>query len=233
VSAHNIQNLHIHNNTWVGLGTEEPSYSIHGVGFRDGSTGSVKNNIFTQIIAPYWHDESSSYENGYNLTFECRDEPGPSAPTDWIDVDPLFINPAAILGPDGLTWTLDDGLHLQAGSPAIDGGEGGTFIGAYAFRPDLQLGGRPADQAIHLTWEVRPTLPATTTWTLTYEGPAETEPLPITGIPEPTRTYTLTGLTNFEWYTVTLTSVGTSPVLSDTLLIMPTDQLLYLPLLNR
>lgn len=233
IAAHNIQNLRVFNNTWFGLGIEDPTYSIHGVGFRDGTTGEIKNNIFTRIIAPYWHDESSSYENGNNLIFECRDEPGPSAPTDLIDVDPRFLNSADILGPDGLAWTLDDGLHLQFGSPAINGGENGSFIGAYAFVPDLQLNAQPADQTIYLTWEVRPTLLTSTTWTIAYTGPPGTEPLPIVGLPEPTRSYTLTGLTNGEWYTVTLTSVGATPVLSDTLTVMPTDRFQFLPLISR
>lgn len=233
VAAHNIQNLQVYNNTWVGLGTEEPNYTIHGVGFRDGTTGVVKNNIFTKITAPYWHDETSSYTNGYNLTFECRDEPGPSALSDLLDVDPRFENPSAIFGPDGTAWTADDGLQLQPGSPAIHGGQEGTFIGAYPFVPALRLTGMPANGEIYLSWEVRDSLPTTTTWTITYDGPAGDEPSPITALSEPTRAYPLTGLTNYAWYSITLSTSGVTPPLSDTIHLMPTDRLVYLPVIMR
>ncbi|MFZ6028738.1 MAG: hypothetical protein ACOYYS_13565 [Chloroflexota bacterium] len=231
VCADNIQNLQVYNNTWVGLGTEEPNVTIHGVGFRNGTSGAVKNNIFTQITAPYWRDTASSYTNGYNLTFACRDEPSPSALSDLLDTDPLFENPADILGPDGLAWTNDDGLRLQAGSPAIDGGQGGTFIGAYPFVPALRLVGAPGDGEVYLAWQVRDSLPATTTWTIRYDGPAGDEPSPVTGIAEATRAYTLTGLTNGEWYTLTL---QTDPAqLAATISVMPVDRFVYLPLARR
>ena len=55
--------------------------------------------------------------------------------------------------------------------------------------------------------------------------------LPITGIISPTRAYTLTGLTNYVWYTVTLNSIlGSTPFLTDTVTVMPTDVFVYLPL---
>ena len=43
-----------------------------------------------------------------------------------IDADPLFLNPSDPGGPDDLFGTPDDGLRLQAGSPAI--GEGDVFL---------------------------------------------------------------------------------------------------------
>ena len=231
VCAHNIRDLYVKNNTWVGTGTGDPGTS-HGVGFRFGSTGTVKNNIFTQIRAPYWSDNESAYESGHNLTFECRDDPGPSSPTDLLDTDPIFQQPADIPGPDGVLWTFDDGLQLQAGSPAIDGGEGGTFIGAYEFVPRLRLTGVPGDGLIHLNWHVNTTLPVTTSWAIDYYA----EPTNVLTTTEPlstTRSHTLTGLTNYEWYTVTLTAIGTEPVLSDTVRAMPTDRFIYFPLLMR
>jgi hypothetical protein len=103
-------------------------------------------------------------------------------------------------------------------------------IGAVEIVPALTLQGTPDDQAIHLNWEVDTTLPATTTWTITYDGPAGDETSPIEGLPGETRAYTLTGLTNYEWYEITLTTVGSTPVLSDTISLMPTDIWLYLPL---
>jgi hypothetical protein len=36
-----------------------------------------------------------------------------------LDADPLFVAPMNLIGPDGIHGTADDGLRLQAGSPAI------------------------------------------------------------------------------------------------------------------
>ena len=57
-------------------------------------------------------------------------------------VDPLFVNPNDIVGPDGIPFTEDDGLRLQAGSPAIDAGENAVDMGAYAFMSAPQLPSR-------------------------------------------------------------------------------------------
>ncbi len=40
-----------------------------------------------------------------------------------IDVNPMFVNAANPAGPDGIYRTADDGLRLQAGSPAINTGD--------------------------------------------------------------------------------------------------------------
>jgi len=40
-----------------------------------------------------------------------------------IDVNPMFVNSANPAGPDGIYRTADDGLRLQAGSPAINTGD--------------------------------------------------------------------------------------------------------------
>jgi hypothetical protein len=90
----------------------------------------------------------------------------------------------------------------------------------------LTLTGIPADQAIHLAWEVKGTLPVTSTWEIAYDG----QPSPITGLPAPARAYTLTGLTNYTWYVITLTnSVDSTPFLTGTVRVMPTDIFVHLP----
>ena len=135
-------------------------------------------------------------------------------------------------------------FNLRAGSPAIDAGAlipgidddyYGTApdIGAFEFTPALLLYGAPADQAIHLTWEVDTTLPATTTWRINYYAiPANV--LTATNPLSTTRAYTLTGLTNYAWYTVTLNAlVDTTVLLSDTVQVMPTDISVYLPFVLR
>jgi hypothetical protein len=47
------------------------------------------------------------------------------------------------------------------------------------------------------------------------------------------RDYPLTGLSNYAWYTITLSAAGTDPLLSATVRVMPTDILVYLPLILR
>ncbi|MFZ6028754.1 MAG: hypothetical protein ACOYYS_13645 [Chloroflexota bacterium] len=103
---------------------------------------------------------------------------------------------------------------------------------AQAGQPGLRLWGTPGDRAIRLGWEVNNlTLPVTTTWTIRYEGTPGNEASPITAIHQAARSYTLTGLSNHEWYTITL---STEPILlSETIRIMPSDRLLYLPLARR
>ena len=123
-----------------------------------------------------------------------------------------------------LTWTLNQGISLAYEGAAPD-------LGAYEFEPRLELHGVPGDQAIYLSWTVNVTLPATTTWTIAYDGPAGVPPSPIIGLAEPTRAYTLTSLINYTWYTVTLTT--DSPLLTDTVTVMPTDHLVYLPLVAK
>jgi hypothetical protein len=139
----------------------------------------------------------------------------------------------------------------SAGSPALDTSDAshapaedilghprpfglGSDIGAYEFVPALDLLGTAADQTIYLTWSVNATLPVTSTWRIDYAGPAGNQPSPITNIVGPARAYTLTGLTNYAWYTVTLQAMldGT-PLLSDTTRAMPTDRVVYLPMLLK
>jgi hypothetical protein len=99
---------------------------------------------------------------------------------------------------------------------------------------DLHLSGTPGDRTIHLNWAVRTLLPATTTWRIAYYSETVTAPLSVSGIVSPTRSYVLSGLTNYTWYTVTLSAMGdAAPIVSDTVRVMPTDRFTYLPLLFR
>lgn len=99
---------------------------------------------------------------------------------------------------------------------------------------ELSLHGMRGDQAIYLTWEVIASLPVTSTWTIEYGSPLNDPPLQISGLAEPTRAYTLTGLTNYALYAVTLNAMlGSTPFLTDTVTVMPTDHFLLLPLLVK
>jgi hypothetical protein len=119
-----IINCFVENNTFY-----------RGIGFRRSkseapnpvnATGIVKNNIF-MAGASYHKEDGCSYDNGYNLLYPAQAVDS----TDISGVDPLFVNPSNIIGPDGLPFTADDGLRLKADSPAIGKGENRVNIGAY------------------------------------------------------------------------------------------------------
>jgi hypothetical protein len=126
-----------------------------------------------------------------------------------------------------LTWTQNQGISLSYEGDAPD-------AGAYEIAPQLELHAAPADESIHLNWSVNVTLPITATWRITYEGLPGDQPSPITGLLEPTRVYTLTGLANYSWYTITLDAMlGITPFLTDTVSVMPTDIFVFLPLVSK
>jgi hypothetical protein len=101
-------------------------------------------------------------------------------------------------------------------------------------RDDLELWGLRDDQVIHLSWRVNNvTLPTTSTWRIDYTSETGTVLFPPISIPTNTvRSHTLTGLTNYVWYTVTLNAMlDASPILTDSVRVMPTDRFIYLPLI--
>jgi hypothetical protein len=124
-----------------------------------------------------------------------------------------------------ISWTTDPDAWEAARAELADIIEGGNLV----------LHGTPRDQAIHLTWEVYGTLPSTSTWQIDYTSETGTVLLPPISIPTNTvRSYTLTGLTNYVWYSVTLNGmVDATPILTDTVRVMPTNIFVYLPLILR
>lgn len=68
------------------------------------------------------------------------------------------------------------------------------------------------------------------TWTQ-----ADTTRVSISGWTTDTlRAYTLPGLTNYVWYTVTLDAMlDGAPFLTDTVQVMPTDRFVYLPVVQK
>jgi hypothetical protein len=227
--VHQIQNVTAVHNVFANI-------QYHGIGFRDGASGVVYNNIFYNAGSNYWAADGGSLQGSHNILFSTDGAIDPADfPHDLVNSDPLFANPAG------------DDYHIPASSPAVDAGldagvrldlegtprpqEGGFDIGAYEFAPLLVLHGSPANTAIHLAWSVNVTMPITSTWTIDYEGLPGDQAPPITGIPGGARSYTLTGLANYTWYTVTLNS--DPPMLSDAVAVMPTDRSLFLPLVSQ
>jgi hypothetical protein len=230
--VHQIHNVTVFHNVFADI-------QYHGIGFRDGATGVVRNNIFYNAGSNYWASDGGLVQGSYNILYTTEGQISPDDfPDDLVNIDPLLVDPTA------------DDYHIQSGSPAIDSGlnvgvttdlEGtprpqgsGYDIGAYEFTPALELWGISSDQTIYLGWHVNITLPLTTTWTISYTGPPGDLPSPITGLPEITRAYTLTGMTNYVPYTVTLNAMlDSTPYLTDTVTLIPTDNFLYLPFMYK
>jgi hypothetical protein len=98
----------------------------------------------------------------------------------------------------------------------------------------VSLTGRPGDRVAYLAWDVHATVPPTTTWRIDYPSRGGTAHVPVTGLISTTRAYTLTGLSNYAWYTVTLNGLlDSASLFSDTVMVMPTDIAVYLPLVQR
>lgn len=106
------------------------------------------------------------------------------------------------------------------------------FEGKSCLRKDaLELHGFPLNQGVKLSWNVNGTFPIPTTWRIDYTGPSGDQPSPITNIPSSTRQFSLTGLTNYTFYLITLT---TDPLwLSDSVTVMPTDHFFFLPVISK
>lgn len=227
--VHQIRNVTAVHNVFADI-------RYHGIGFRNGATGVVRNNIFYNAGSNYWASEGGSVVGSHNILYRTAGGLDPAGfPNDLVNVNPLLVDPAA------------DDYQLRSRSPAIDAGmnvgvatdlEGafrpqgkGYDIGAYEFTPALTLRRSIASETIDLAWTANVTVPVTTTWTIDYLGPPGDDLSPITGIPADTRSYVLAGLTNYAWYTVTLTT--DPPWLAATTTAMPTDRIVYLPVVCR
>ncbi len=147
----------------------------------------------------------------------------------WRDIDALKIERIWMNVYHGGTAAVPQDVHLYIDNVVI----ANRYIGPLA-PASLVLGGVPADQAIHLHWTTNTTIPLTTTWMLSYQGPPGDQPSPLTGIPYDTRATSLTGLTNYAPYTITLNAMAAgSPYLTDTLTLMPSNMVARLPLILK
>ncbi|MBN1812597.1 MAG: hypothetical protein JXA14_12230 [Anaerolineae bacterium] len=108
------------------------------------------------------------------------------------------------------------------------------YVYPHPLTKELVLTGAPGDRTARLNWTVKAVLPVTVTWHVDYYTTALTAPFTATSPLSATRAYTLTGLTNYQLYTVTLNAVlDATPILTDTVCVMPTDKFEHLPLVLR
>lgn len=126
-----------------------------------------------------------------------------------------------------ITWGSQDWVTYDYANSRPD-------MGAYEFVPVLTLQGIPANEAVYLAWELNDELPAGSSWHVEYAGPAGDQPSPITDIPLSSGSFALSGLENYEFYTITLSAmVDGESLLEATISIMPTDIFVFLPLTQK
>lgn len=99
----------------------------------------------------------------------------------------------------------------------------------------LSANGVPGDRLIRVSWQASASLPLTSTWRITYQGPTGDQSSPISNLPHATTSYTLTGLTNYAVYTITVAAMNsTTPIVTAApIVLMPSDRWCYLPVVLR
>jgi hypothetical protein len=143
----------------------------------------------------------------------------------WRDIDSLKIERIWMNVYHGGTAPVQQDVHLYIDNVVI----AKQYIGPMA-PSQLSLNAMPGNQATHLNWTVNDTIPVTSTWRISYSGPTGDQPSPISNILNPTRAYTLTGLANYNTYSITLNAMlNDTPFLTDTVVAMPSDLLSFMP----
>jgi hypothetical protein len=235
----------IYNNVFIGMhqginlwNTDAQAKVHHNVFYDIGDSGvrgsvasiEARNNIFA-LDANATALNLNNVTASHNLFLRQTQVTGNNA----VVGDPQFVNAAS------------KDFHLQPGSPAIDAGVvvpgidrdtedhariGLPDIGAYEFQPALRLFGQARSHTLQLTWTLNVTPPVTSTWRITYYS--QTAPITINNLVSPTRAYELNSLTNYTWYTVTVQAMlNATPLYTDTIKLLPTDRLVYLPVVVK
>jgi hypothetical protein len=125
-----IPNVEIKNNTFYGI-TYGVMWSTNR--YMAGTNGVFMNNICYNTGFGYSMPAPQGGTGNYNLVYQGS---GYSVgPNDVYGVDPLFVDSANPLGPDGIPWTNDDGFRLQLTSDARTVGEGKVEVGAFGDSP--------------------------------------------------------------------------------------------------
>jgi hypothetical protein len=218
------ESFELDNNLYWNGGEELPYDSGEEINYTDDTNRIVGDPLLSDqagLVLPRWDQSAGQFADGSTSIRQAFERlvafyGAPAADSPVIDAaDPSQAPVEDILGNHRPAGALPD-------------------VGAYEFVPQLVLHGAPADQAIRLSWTVNTVLPATSTWRIDYRSQSGTLYTPVTGIISPTRAHTLTGLTNYIWYTVTLRAmVDSTSFLSDTIQTMPTGTFVYLPVVLR
>ncbi|WP_420645620.1 hypothetical protein [Candidatus Leptofilum sp.] len=207
------------NNLYWNGGTAVPTDSGELINYTDDSNRLVADPLLPGqggLILPRWN--GSQFADGS------------------ATIADVFTNLVTLYGtPSGSSPVVDAADLANAPTEDILGnGRTNPDIGAVEIIPQLQLFGSPNDQTIVLNWQVNTPVDPGTTWQISYSGPAGDQPSPIIGLAQGTRSFVLTGLTNYTTYDITLNAmVSGSPVLTDTISIFPTDLLTYLPVVQK
>lgn len=223
-------------NTFADNGTGLGLYEAHDHPGLGGGRATVVNTIL------WGNGQAISLDPLSTVTVTYSDVEGGWLGQGNLDADPSFR-------------AVDD-YHLSPGSPVINAGrdEGiavdldglprlvgrAPDMGAYERQSLLNLSAWPGDGQIHLAWQATASDSALASFAISYTvgpggGPAD-QPSPITGLPTTTWAYTLTGVTNYAWYTVAVEGwdADGSPLLrSNPVAVIPTDLYVYLPLILR
>lgn len=103
--------------------------------------------------------------------------------------------------------------------------------GAYQSQPALAVTGRSADGYAEIAWDCDCELPGDATWVVDYTGNIETSTAEMGNLPLDTRTVQIDGLTNYEYYSVTVSAVSAEGEIlySNTVTVLPTNMSIYLP----
>ena len=220
--GNNTTNLTFDNNLFWNNGNPFPTSSESIIEVSDDANRVIGNPLLgnqSGLVLPRWvpgsnnfNDGSTSIQQAFERLVRLYGVPANTSPA--VDGgDPTYAPTEDILGQSRLNGTLPD-------------------IGAYEL-PSLT--GVVGDKTIRLTWKSNPNISPSATWQISYIGPVGNPPSPVTSIISPTRIYTLTGLTNYVPYSVTLKlMVSGTPVFTyNTVSFTPTDRFVYLPVIIK
>ncbi|MCC5842312.1 MAG: right-handed parallel beta-helix repeat-containing protein, partial [Opitutales bacterium] len=128
----------VHNSTFFNNNADEGAAIAWSYGWAGNETSLIHNSIFwgntgkNVILLERYADDLMTLELRNNLL-----QGGAANVATWadpvvmienlLDTDPLFVDVNNVTGPDGLWATADDGLRLQASSPAANGGLAGLL----------------------------------------------------------------------------------------------------------
>lgn len=130
---------------------------------------------------------------------------------------------------DNHTLIIDRSISWTPNAPvSYDYAGSNPDPGAFEFTPEIVFYGIPNDQTLHLIWSVDEDLPDESTWQIIYTSSLESGQ--IDDLPLSVESFTLTGLTNYEMYELSLNLiVDGEPILISKTTAMPTDIFVFLP----